>query len=237
MLTRREIANQERSTYVEQQRAETARIEVEKARGHGEHAGRAGHRPGVGRHQHQRGPGPRAGGHRRGGLRAAHRPGRGRPHPGASAWPRPRPPRPSGWPRPPATTPSARRSARWPRRAVAVASAIAEGQIDIMPEVLVTGGGGAVRGPGRHADAARSATGCPSAPPRPVGDREVVDTEGVEEELEPEVDADEVRAGAQPRGAVSAARRRRRGPPPPARGTRRGPAAGCGTSTAGRPCG
>ncbi|MEQ1787530.1 MAG: SPFH domain-containing protein, partial [Acidimicrobiales bacterium] len=33
VLTRREIANQERSTYVEQQRAETARIEVEKARG------------------------------------------------------------------------------------------------------------------------------------------------------------------------------------------------------------
>lgn len=33
VLTRREIANQERSTYVEQQRAETARIDVEKARG------------------------------------------------------------------------------------------------------------------------------------------------------------------------------------------------------------
>ncbi|MGQ0832177.1 MAG: SPFH domain-containing protein [Microthrixaceae bacterium] len=33
VLTRREIANQERSTYVEQERAETARIEVEKARG------------------------------------------------------------------------------------------------------------------------------------------------------------------------------------------------------------
>lgn len=33
MLTRREIANQERTTYVEQEKAETARIEVEKARG------------------------------------------------------------------------------------------------------------------------------------------------------------------------------------------------------------
>ena len=33
VLTLREIANQERSTYVEQERAETARIEVEKARG------------------------------------------------------------------------------------------------------------------------------------------------------------------------------------------------------------
>ena len=33
VLTRREIANQERTTYVEQQKAETARIEVEKARG------------------------------------------------------------------------------------------------------------------------------------------------------------------------------------------------------------
>jgi uncharacterized membrane protein YqiK len=33
VLTRREIANQERSTYVEQERAETARVEVEKARG------------------------------------------------------------------------------------------------------------------------------------------------------------------------------------------------------------
>ena len=33
VLTRREIANQERTTYVEQERAETARIEVEKARG------------------------------------------------------------------------------------------------------------------------------------------------------------------------------------------------------------
>ena len=33
VLTRREIANQERTTYVEQERAETARVEVEKARG------------------------------------------------------------------------------------------------------------------------------------------------------------------------------------------------------------
>ncbi|MGH9280232.1 MAG: SPFH domain-containing protein, partial [Acidimicrobiales bacterium] len=33
VLTRREIANQERTTYVEQQKAETARIQVEKARG------------------------------------------------------------------------------------------------------------------------------------------------------------------------------------------------------------
>jgi len=33
VLTRREIANQERATYVEQQKAETARVEVEKARG------------------------------------------------------------------------------------------------------------------------------------------------------------------------------------------------------------
>ncbi|HET7720555.1 MAG TPA: SPFH domain-containing protein, partial [Acidimicrobiales bacterium] len=33
VLTRREIANQERTTYVEQQKAETARVEVEKARG------------------------------------------------------------------------------------------------------------------------------------------------------------------------------------------------------------
>jgi uncharacterized membrane protein YqiK len=33
VLTRREIANQERATYVEQERAETARVEVEKARG------------------------------------------------------------------------------------------------------------------------------------------------------------------------------------------------------------
>ena len=51
VLTRREIANQERATYEEQQRAETARIEMEKARGHGRHAGRAGRRPGVGRDQ------------------------------------------------------------------------------------------------------------------------------------------------------------------------------------------
>src|SRR4051812_24497359 len=33
VLTRREIANQERATYQEQQRAETARVEMEKARG------------------------------------------------------------------------------------------------------------------------------------------------------------------------------------------------------------
>jgi uncharacterized membrane protein YqiK len=33
VLTRREIANQERATYVEQERAETARVEMEKARG------------------------------------------------------------------------------------------------------------------------------------------------------------------------------------------------------------
>ncbi|MGH9262936.1 MAG: SPFH domain-containing protein, partial [Acidimicrobiales bacterium] len=79
VLTRREIANQERSTYVEQERAETARVEVEKARGTADMQARAGGRPGVGRHQHQPGQGARGSRGRRGGLRAPDRPGRGRP--------------------------------------------------------------------------------------------------------------------------------------------------------------
>ncbi|MGH9112265.1 MAG: hypothetical protein ACRDZN_08210 [Acidimicrobiales bacterium] len=42
VLTRREIANQERTTYVDQERAETARVEVDKARGTAEMQARLG---------------------------------------------------------------------------------------------------------------------------------------------------------------------------------------------------
>ena len=71
VLTRREIANQERSTYVEQERAETARIEVEKARGTANmQADLAAARVSVDISASQA-QARREGGHRRGGLRAA----------------------------------------------------------------------------------------------------------------------------------------------------------------------
>ena len=64
VLTRREIANQERATYVEQQQAETARIEIEKARGTADmQAELAAAQVSVDINT-QRGPGPRGAGQR-----------------------------------------------------------------------------------------------------------------------------------------------------------------------------
>ena len=64
VLTQREIANQEKATFEEQQRAETSRIEMEKAKGTAEHAGAAGERAGGRADQDQRGAGTRGRGAR-----------------------------------------------------------------------------------------------------------------------------------------------------------------------------
>ena len=119
VLTRREIANQERATFVEQQKAETARIETEKAKGTADMQSQLARSRRVGRHQRATRPRPAR---RRPAVKRPTCASPVRPRPtscGPSAWPRPRPPRPSASPRPPATTPSARPSARcrrpsWP---------------------------------------------------------------------------------------------------------------------------
>ena len=62
VLTQREIANQEKATFAEQQRAEMARIEMEKAQGHRRHAGAARAVGGRHRDQGQRGRSARSAG-------------------------------------------------------------------------------------------------------------------------------------------------------------------------------
>lgn len=145
VLTRREIANQERTTYVEQQKAETARVEVERARGtanmqaelaaaqvsvdinanqararEAEARGEAAYVRTTGRAEADRtqalGLAEAAGAEALGLARA------------------------SGY--------DAQRQAigESATALVAIAGAIAEGGIDIMPDVLVTGSGGALDG-------------------------------------------------------------------------------------------
>ncbi|HEV2761245.1 MAG TPA: SPFH domain-containing protein [Acidimicrobiales bacterium] len=146
VLTRREIANQERTTYVEQQKAETARVEVEKARGTADmqvelaaaqvsveisaNQARAREAEGRGEAAYVRTTG-RAEADRTEALgvaeaRAAEALGLAK-----------------------ATGYDAQRQAigESATALVAIAGAIAEGEIDIMPDVLVTGGsGGALEG-------------------------------------------------------------------------------------------
>jgi regulator of protease activity HflC (stomatin/prohibitin superfamily) len=145
VLTRREIANQERSTYVEQERAETARIEVEKARGTANmQAELASARVSVD-------------------ISASQAQAREKEATGEAAYVRltgqaeadrtqaiglaeAKATEALGLAK--ATGFEAQREAigEMATALVAVAGAISEGQIDIMPEVLVTGGGGAVEG-------------------------------------------------------------------------------------------
>lgn len=145
VLTRREIANQERSTYVEQERAETARIEVEKARGTANmQAELASARVSVD-------------------ISASQAQAREKEATGEAAYVRltgqaeadrtqaiglaeAKATEALGLAR--ATGFEAQRAAigEMATALVAVAGAVSEGQIDIMPDVLVTGGGGAVEG-------------------------------------------------------------------------------------------
>ncbi|HEV2891418.1 MAG TPA: SPFH domain-containing protein [Frankiaceae bacterium] len=145
VLTRREIANQERATYTEQQRAETARIEMEKARGTADmQAQLASSQVSVAITKNQAqareaaGSGEAAFVRITGKAEADRREAMGLAE--AKATEALGLARAAGF--------EAQRDAigDMPTAIVAVAGAIADGQIDIMPEVLVTGGGGAVEG-------------------------------------------------------------------------------------------
>ena len=145
VLTRREIANQERTTYTEQQRAETARIEMEKARGTADmQAQLASSQVSVAITKNQAqareaaGAGAAAFVRVTGQAEADRREAMGLAE--AKATEAIGLARAAGF--------EAQRDAIGdvPTALVAIAGAIADGQIDVMPEVLVTGGGGAVEG-------------------------------------------------------------------------------------------
>jgi len=145
VLTRREIANQERATFTEQQRAETARIEMEKARGTADmQAELASAQVSVAISTNQAkareaaATGEAAFVRLTGQAEADRRQAIGLAE--AKATEALGLARAAGF--------EAQRDAigEMPTALVAVAGAIAEGQIDIMPDVLVTGGGGAVEG-------------------------------------------------------------------------------------------
>jgi uncharacterized membrane protein YqiK len=145
VLTRREIANQERSTYVEQERAETARIEVEKAKGTAQmQAELAQAQVSVeistnqARAREQEATGEAAYVRLTGQAEADRTQALGLAEAKATEA--------IGVAK--ATGYEAQREAigEMATALVAVAGAIADGQIDIMPEVLVTGGGGSFEG-------------------------------------------------------------------------------------------
>jgi uncharacterized membrane protein YqiK len=145
VLTRREIANQERATFTEQQRAETARIEMEKARGTADMQAQLASSQvtvAITKNQAQAreaaGQGEAAFVRITGKAEADRREAMGLAE--AKATEALGLARAAGF--------EAQRAAigELPTALVAVTGAIAEGQIDIMPEVLVTGGGGAVEG-------------------------------------------------------------------------------------------
>jgi uncharacterized membrane protein YqiK len=141
VLTRREIANQERSTYVEQERAETARVEVEKARGTADmQAELAAAQVSVDISTNQARAREAAAGGEAAYVRLTGQAEADRTQ--ALGLAEARAAEALGLAR--AAGYEAQREAigEMATALVAVAGAVAEGQIDIMPEVLVTGGGG-----------------------------------------------------------------------------------------------
>ncbi|HWO47306.1 MAG TPA: SPFH domain-containing protein, partial [Solirubrobacterales bacterium] len=145
VLTRREIANQERATYVEQQRAETARIEVEKARGTADMQAELANAQvsvdiaaNTAQAREQEATGEAAYVRLTGQAEADRTQAIGLAEAKATEA--------LGVAR--ATGYEAQRAAigEVATAAVAVTGALADGHIEIMPEVLVTGGGGAFEG-------------------------------------------------------------------------------------------
>jgi regulator of protease activity HflC (stomatin/prohibitin superfamily) len=145
VLTRREIANQERSTYVEQERAETARIEVEKARGTANmQAELATAQVSVDISASQAQAREKEAGGEAAYVRLTGQAEADRTQ--AIGLAEAKATEALGLAK--ATGFEAQRSAigEIATALVAVAGAIADGQIDIMPDVLVTGGGGSFEG-------------------------------------------------------------------------------------------
>ena len=145
MLTQREIANQEKATFEEQQRAETSRIEMEKAKGTADMQAQLASVAGRRRDQEQRGRGARR-------PRRAVKPRTCELTGEAEATKR----QAIGLAEAKATEAlglaravgfEAQKEAlgRAATAMVAVANAVAEGHITVVPEVLVTGGGAAAR--------------------------------------------------------------------------------------------
>ena len=140
VLTRREIANQERTTYTEQQKAETARVEMEKARGTADmQAELASAQVSVAISKNQAQAREAAAGGEAAYVRLTGQAEADRRQ--AIGLAEAKAQEALGLAR--AAGFDAQRDAigELPTALVAVAGAIAEGHIDIMPEVLVTGGG------------------------------------------------------------------------------------------------
>jgi uncharacterized membrane protein YqiK len=145
VLTRREIANQERTTYVEQERAETARVEMEKARGTADmQVELASAQVSVAISTNRAKAREAAAGGEAAYVRLTGQAEADRTQ--AIGLAEAKATEALGLAR--AAGFEAQRTAigEMPTALVAVAGAIAEGHIDIMPEVLVTGGGGAFEG-------------------------------------------------------------------------------------------
>ena len=142
VLTQREIANQEKATFAEQERAQMARVEMEKAKGTADMQAQLA---AVGRRHRASRTTRRRPARRRRVVRPptwSSPGGPRRPRPRRSVSPRRRPPRRSASPGPPASRRRRRRSGQTATALVAVANAVADGHITVVPEVLVTGGGG-----------------------------------------------------------------------------------------------
>jgi uncharacterized membrane protein YqiK len=145
VLTRREIANQERATYTEQQRAETARIEMEKARGTADmQAELASAQVSVAISTNQAKAREAAAGGEAAYVRLTGQAEADRRQ--AIGLAEAKATEALGLARAAGFEAQSEAIGEVPTALVAVAGAIAEGHIDIMPEVLVTGGGGAVEG-------------------------------------------------------------------------------------------
>ena len=166
VLTRREIARQEQTTFQEQQRAETARIEIEKAKGTADmQAELAAAQVSVG-HQPQPGRGPRGPGRGRGRLRAPHRPRRSRPDQ-AIGLAEAQATEALGLARAAGFDAQAEAIGQAPTALVAVTNAVADGHVDVMPDVLVTGGGSSLDGLAATLMRHLTANGTRAAPPAP----------------------------------------------------------------------
>ena len=148
VLTRREIANQERTTYEEQERAQRVRVELEKSRGTADmQAELAQSQVSVGIKQNQadarkaEAQGEAAYVTETGRAEANRREAIGLAEATATEA--------LGLARATGYRSQVDALGTGPTAAVAIANAIAEGGVDIVPDVLVTGGGGALEGSGR----------------------------------------------------------------------------------------
>ena len=170
VLTQREIANQEKATFEEQQRAADVAHRDGEGEGHRRHAGASSRsRRWASRSSRTRPQAREARGAGRGGVRGADRSRPRRPRVEAIGLAEAKATEALGLARADGLRGAEGSARRDATALVAVANAVAEGHITVVPEVLVTGGGGGSSRGSRPRSCATSAPAQKKKSPHPTG--------------------------------------------------------------------